>query len=88
MSVLIDGNHKGSGPTDDWNIVKDRVLPGGRVMFHDIHYEDVKRAVLLADEEPGWGPVTRYLVRGHGMPSQMQVAGNETFGSYAIIQKL
>ena len=86
-SVLIDGNHKGSGPTDDWNIVKDSVLPGGIVMFHDVHYDDVQRAVYLADKEPGWWPVTHYLVRGHGMPSQMQVAGNEKYGSYATIQK-
>jgi hypothetical protein len=87
-AVLIDGNHKGSGPTDDWNIVKDIVNPGGFVFFHDVHYEDVQRAVKIADSSHGWKLIARYMKKGTGMPSQMQVEGNEAFGSHAILQKL
>ena len=86
-AVLIDGNHHDTGPLDDWNIVKDRVIIGGVVMFHDIHYPPVVDAVKEAENTPGWTMVRKYKVRGHGMGSQMRVKGNELYGSHAILRK-
>jgi hypothetical protein len=86
--VLIDGNHNDNGPLDDWNCVKNRVNPGGFVMCHDIHKDAVAKMITKAEKEPGWKLVTRYMVKGRGMPSQSQVKGNENFGSHAIFQRL
>jgi len=86
-AVLIDGNHKGRGPLDDWLIVKDVVNPGGFVMFHDVHYDDVQKAVDVADKEKGWKLITRYMVKGNGVASQKHVDGNAHYGSHAILQK-
>jgi hypothetical protein len=87
-AVLIDGNHKGRGPMDDWNIVKNVVNPGGYLMFHDVHYEDVQKALDEANNTVGWKLITRYLKKGTGMPSQMKVEGNEVYGSHAIFRKV
>jgi len=80
-AVLIDADHTGLFPTNDWLGVKDKVIPGGYVMFHDIHRKACYAALKMASETPGWKIVAEYSHIGHGFST------DRTMGTYGVVQK-
>lgn len=43
--ALIDGDHSYDGALDDAEAVLPRMAPGGRIAFHDAHFDQVDRAI-------------------------------------------
>lgn len=80
-AVLIDGDHTVPFPTNDWLGVKDKVVPGGYVMFHDIHRKACHMAYEEACKTPGWKSVALYCNIGHGFST------DKTMGTHGIVQK-
>ena len=80
-AVLIDADHTGLFPRNDWLSVKDKVTPGGYVMFHDIHRKACYSALQLAAETPGWTKVAEYSHIGHGFST------DRSMGTFGIVQR-
>lgn len=85
--ILIDGNHNNNGPLYDWECVKDRVSPGGFVMFHDVHKKGVIAAWDKAQKEPEWKIYDYLRNPGPGTLWVKKVEGSEEYGSYGILQR-
>lgn len=86
--ILIDGNHTGTGPIDDWKCIQEYVAPNGFVMFHDLHKEAVNYAWGMANKDKRYKVIREYRNNGHGAITQLKIEGNEAFGSHGIVQRI